>query len=231
MNDEQMRVHREIWQLIPWLVNDSAGADERQRGEQHLRSCADCRDEFAMQARIRAVLEDEPVPVGDPRAALGRLLARLDDEPAMPADDIAAGPARVASRTLPAERWMPGLIAAVVVQAVGLVALAAFALQRYGPGGPTPADAAPRYETLSNTAQTPVAASIRLVPAPNLTVGVLQSLLAENGLRIVEGSEDRAIYALAPTRDLDLDATLARLRAHPDVLLAEPIAGSDRDAR
>ena len=194
MNDEQLRIHREIWQLIPWLVNQSAGAGERQRAESHLRICTDCSDEFSLQTRICAGIEDQHVQIGDAHAAFGRLLARLDGDPASLSDDHAASAARGA-RTMSAERWMRGLVAAVVVQAVGLVALAAFALQRPEPSAPAATDAPARYETLSSTSATPVAASIRLVPAATLTVGALQALPFENGLRIVSGSEDNAIYA------------------------------------
>jgi hypothetical protein len=56
-DDEQQHLHREVWQLIPWLVNGTASADEHSLGERHLQGCGDCRDEFALQSRIRAGLD------------------------------------------------------------------------------------------------------------------------------------------------------------------------------
>jgi hypothetical protein len=212
-DDEQQHLHREVWQLIPWLVNGTASADEHSLGERHLQGCGDCRDEFALQSRIRAGLDSDAAAVGDSQAAFARLLERIDAEPY-----AIAGPERSTRRT--AERWLPGLVAAVVVQAVGLVAIAAFALQR--------APAAPPYTTLSEAAAPRAAATIRLVPAPTQTVGELHAMLAQNALRIVDGEAERPIYALAPTRVIDTAATLERLRARADVLLAEPIAGDAR---
>lgn len=212
-DDEQQHLHREVWQLIPWLVNGTASADEHSLGERHLQGCGDCRDEFALQSRIRAGLDSDSTAVGDPHAAFARLLERIDAEPY-----ALAGPERSTRR--PAERWLPGLIAAVVVQAVGLVAIAAFALQR--------APAAAPYTTLSEAAAPRAAATIRLVPAPTQTVGELHAMLVQNALRIVDGEAERPIYALAPTRVIDTAATLERLRARADVLLAEPIVGDAR---
>ena len=207
-DDDHQRVHREVWQLIPWWVNGTASADDRRACERHLQDCPDCRDEVDLQSRIRAGLADDGAPLGHAQAAFARLLERIDAEP--PTIAPSARPSRS-----PAERWWPGLVAAVVVQAVGLVALAAFALHR------TPA--APAYATLSVDEAERPGATIRLVPARTLTIGALHDLLAQNGLRIVDGQRDRPIYALSPTRPIDATATLARLRAHADILLAEPI--------
>lgn len=212
-DDEQQRVHRDVWQLIPWWVNGTASADDRRLGERHLQDCADCREEYALQSRIRAGLIDDGGATGDAQAAFARLLTRIDAEP----QDVAESGR---SSRPSAERWLPGLVAAVVVQAVGLVALATFALHR--------APASPPYATLSATEVGRVEATIRLVPAPTLTIGALHDLLAQNGLRIVDGHAERPIYALAPTRPIDGAATLERLRIHAGILLAEPIVGDAR---
>ena len=74
-------------------------------------------------------------------------------------------------------------------------------------------------------------ATIRLVPAPNLSLSDLQALLSESGLRVVAVSEDGAIYSLAPvsTSDAHLQSQLlARLRASAGVLLAEPVGAKAR---
>ena len=220
MNDEQSRVHRETWQLIPWLVNDSASGPDRERGEMHLLACADCRDEFAMQLRLRAAMEEAPEPAQASSDAFARLLARIDAESAPAASNARPPVVPTASR---AERWLPGLLAAVVVQAIGLVALAAFAIQHRPPVAPRSGEPEPRYETLSAALPAP-AAAIRLVPSSEVTLGTLQALLVAHGLRIVEANADGTILALAPTRGIDVEATVVQLRARSEVLLAEPIA-------
>lgn len=237
MNDDDARLHREIWQLIPWVVNGSAAAADTRAVDDHLRNCADCRDEFALQSRLHSGMQDAPASIHDPVDAFARLLTRIDRDLTATGDSsgvaVPEQPMRVgAGRFAFAERWLPALVAAVVVQAIGLVAMAGFVMQR----APAPVfDGTSAYQTLSRPAVSSAAATIRFVPAPTLTLGALQNLLSEAGLRIVDGSEDSAIYALAPTRDravnADVPSTLAQLRAHPGVLLAEPIATLPTDAR
>jgi len=237
VNDDDARLHRDIWQLIPWVVNGTAAAADQRAVEDHLRDCADCRAEFALQSQLHKGMQDTPAPINDPAGAFARLLTRIDGDLSGAGDSAAVvGPDRPlrarAGRFAIAERWLPGLVAAVVVQAIGLVAMAGFVMQRSS--APMP-DGASAYQTLSRPAVPSVTATIRFVPAPTLTLGALQQLLSEAGLRIVDGSEDSAIYALAPTRDpalnADVAATLAHLRAQPGVLLAEPIATPAADAR
>jgi hypothetical protein len=125
-------------------------------------------------------------------------------------------------------RMMRILAAAAIVQAIGLAALGGWALERN------------RYadESAYRTLSTPVAsvpeATIRFVPSPELSVGQLQRLLADNELRVAHANEGGTIFALAPTTPAHSPAStrevIARLRATSGVLLAEPIA-RDPDAR
>jgi len=119
------------------------------------------------------------------------------------------------------------LAAAVIVQAIGLAALGGWALER----NRSTDEAA--YRTLSTPASVP-GATIRFVPSPELSVGQLQRLLADNELRVVNANEGGTIFALAPTAPAytptSTSEAIARLRATAGVLLAEPIA-RDPDAR
>ena len=44
--------HRDCWESIPWYVNGHLDPVGRQRLEAHLRACADCRGELALQRRV-----------------------------------------------------------------------------------------------------------------------------------------------------------------------------------
>lgn len=237
MNDDDARQHRDIWQLIPWVVNGTAAAADTCAVDEHLQDCADCRAEFALQSHLHSGMQDTPAPIHDPSLAFARLLTRIDGDQTGP-DDSSSDVVR--DRTLRArsgrfafaERWLPALVAAVVVQAIGLVAMAGFVMQR----APAPLrDGASSYQTLSRATEPGTGATIRLVPAPTLTLGALQSMLSEAGLRIVGTSVDSAIFAVAPTREpalsADVATTLARLRVQPGVMLAEPIATPSANAR
>lgn len=215
-------LHRQIWDLIPWVVNGSADAGERERVEEHLRECADCRDEYAFQVRLQAGIAadvaDAPEP--DPQPALRRLLARIDLDPQREADAALRAPGSP-------RRWPRGRVLAAVVfaQAIGLALLAAVLLRQER------GDADARYRTLTRAAEDNAAATIRFVPAPTLTLAELQTMLADAGLHIVDSRG--SIYALAPATDRGAAtaAAIAHLRAQPGVLLAEPIAKPADEAR
>lgn len=208
--------HRRIWELIPWVVNGSADAAERAAVEEHLRDCADCRDEYAFQSRLHAGIAAETTNAGedDAQAGLRRLLARID-----------AGARPEMPRSEP-RRFRPGgraLVAAVVVQAIGLALFAALLLQRER------TDA--RYETLTRAPERTAAAAIRLVPAPALTLAELQAMLAAEKLHVVESNAGGSIYGLAFDTAVPPEAVAAaleRLRANRGVLLAEPVVPAAR---
>ena len=212
MSDEGLS-HTQTWDLIPWVVNGTATAEQRARVERHLRDCADCRREFALQQQFQTGLRDDAEAVEhDPRPGLERLFLRIDAE---------AVPLPAATATVHrGGGWLPWLATAVIVQAVGLALLAGMLL-----GRPAASD---EYRTLSAAPERSDAV-IRLVVAPDTTLAALGALLADTQLRIVESTADNGAFGLAP-RDAasspDVAATIAALRARPGVLMAEPIAGA-----
>ena len=225
MDDIDAGTHRRIWEALPWIANGSASADQHREVDTHLHDCADCRDELALQRQIHAAMNDERAG-GDGTANLARLFTRIDS-PLNPQgldryDGIDDEPT---SSTSPERRarhvgWRIAAAALFVAQSVGLIVMAYALLQ--------PAPEA-NYRTLSNAEPVSTTATIRFVPAPDLSVQALQALLDEAGLRIVDSRARAAIYGLAPTGD-DRSAAataqaIARLRGQPGVLLVEPIAG------
>jgi len=204
--------HRQTWDLIPWLVNGTASASDRALAEAHLAACTDCRDEYAFQFRVHAGLGVEAGVAGEVQPAFDRLLERIDAEQAAETGTVPAARQR---------RLLRGLAAAVVVQAIGLAALATWSIERHR------VDEAPAYRTLSAPESTPADASLRFVPSPELNVGQLQRLLGENGLHVVGTNDSGTIYTLAPVAPGHTDPdVVARLRAAPGVLLVEPIANT-----
>lgn len=212
MEDATGTTHRRAWDLIPWVVNDTASAAERTLVEQHLAGCADCRDEFAFHRRLRDGMAHDAPPPHAVEPAWARLQARLervDGESQRESANDAAMPRR-ASRS----RWVVALAAVAALQSIALGTMAGLWLGRDAP-----------YQTSSRAAEAPPDAVVRLVPAPTLALGELRALLDGTGLRIVQSSGDGAILGLAPQpeRPLAIDAAIAALRRSPAVLLAEPI--------
>jgi hypothetical protein len=218
--------HQRAWDLIPLAINRTAPAHELAFVEAHLRECADCRDEYAFQLRMHAGMQAADAAGLDVAApALRRLFDRIDEEDRVaPHGPLAAGTPRRAWSRRPRSRQVRLLGAAVVAQAFALALLGASLLDRAST--PVPVGEG-RYETLSATNR-PGIATIRLVPAPTLSLAGLHELLAENGLRVVEVNVDGTIYSLAPLPEsaaANPADTLSRLRARPDVLFAEPVGG------
>lgn len=200
--DDVQALHRRAWEAIPWLVNGRIAAAEREALESHLRHCADCRDELALQQRLRDGILRQVGPVADADAGLARLWQRIDAEAAMT-------PAAGRSGT-----WLRWLAAAVVIQAIALAALL----------GANFGAATPPYRTLSADAPPPDA--IRAVFAAELPLGELQQVLDRAGLRIADGPNELgaySVYTLVPRGPRD--AALERLRADARVRFAEPAAG------
>jgi hypothetical protein len=204
--------HARSWSLIPWLVNGRAEGEQRRRALAHLQHCAACRAEWqAQQDLARAVNaeETEAQAMPDAEAGLQRLLGRLDQVPLARPERRGHG------------RLTQALAAAVVVQAVGL-ALLGFQLSRPSP----PAD----YAALSQPASAagPVTATVRLLPEGRLPLAEWQALLSTHGLVVVDGPNSAGAYGVAPRRAAagpSRAELLARLRAAPGILLAEPLDG------
>ena len=247
--DNQTPVHRRTWDLIPWVVNGSAAPADRQLVEEHLATCADCRDELAFQSLIHAGMAIDLVAPGEADAVFGQLLARIEqsdlDEAAT--RTVADRSAALGGRALRARRPLRHnrtrqrlsrlLVAALALQSVGLVLLGALLLVRPTILDTSAAAEPARYQTLSSVRVPTAAATIRLVPSPSLTVGALQEMLVRTHLRIVDSGQGGAIYTLAPEQGANAVRTspddrtdtahaIEQLRATPGVLLAEPIGAA-----
>ena len=79
MNQAQQTLeHEELVKLLPWYVNGTLDDDERSHIRQHIRDCADCRENAEMLAEVsHAVRSGSPAPLVPPPNK-ERLLAALD---------------------------------------------------------------------------------------------------------------------------------------------------------
>jgi hypothetical protein len=218
-------VHRQAWDLIPWIVNDSAPESERQAVQPHLESCADCRQELEFQRQLHAAMAQRTAPDIDARDSWQRLRSRLDSAAAPVA---AVRGARRHSRRA-AKGGMSWLIAAMVVQAIGLGALGAAWWSRPSASSSVPAGYAAVYRTLSAPEAVVPAASIRVVFAPDLTMAQLQAVLAAARLQVRAGPNEVGVWTLGPAGDSNraaTDAALRELRASSQVRFAEALASA-----
>lgn len=213
MND--MSVHRHTWDQIPWLVNGTLPTAEREALEAHLSGCADCRAELEFQRRLATSLETGSLCEVDTQESWKQLRARI--EAVGRSERTRHGQRR--SRGALAGEWIPWLVAAMVVQAIGLGALGTVIWSKPAAGSGT-------YRTLS--APEPLAgnATIRVVFSPDMSIGNVQALLTAAGLQVHSGPSSAGVWSLEPARDSNRSATqsaLRELRDSPDVRFAEVI--------
>jgi hypothetical protein len=248
MNDSSVLTHRHTWDVIPWIVNGTFLPADRAVAEDHLQTCANCRDELAFQSQVHAGMNVTTAAKHDGKPALDRLFARIDAESKnrrnFPIDALSdetshANKPLHAWHTSSHRKWTRNrtrfLAAIVAAQTVGLLLLGVLLLRQED----LPKSSA-HYETLSQASIPVGPATIRFVPMPSLTVGAMQIMLADAKLRIVESNQGSSIYGLAPEPNAHsglVEGTLmaqaanttmavARLRNQPGVLLVEPIVSA-----
>lgn len=208
MESQRHSRHREAWDLLPWMINGTLTQPQLRRIEQHLEECERCRKECDSQRALRAQLCNNEVVLETPHAALRKLMLRIDQ-------DMAAAVAPPEPRKSRRNQW---LAAAVVIQAVGLIALGGFMSWKLND-----LRQAPRYMTLSSapvvTREGPVARVVFATAAP---AGEIAALLHSFDAQIVAGPTDAGVYTVslpkAPSVPTDV---VSRLRDHPEVVFAE----------
>ena len=195
------------WELMPWVLQDSATEEQSEWLMAHLARCESCSAEFAQQHRLRQAMQlPTDVPV-DAEAGLQRLLDRLD------------APERQQPSHGRAGHWViRALAAAVLVQAIGLGVLG----MKLSAGGPAPA-----YRTLSDPAAAPPPGAIRVVPDAHMTLAGWDALLRTSHLRVVGGPNEVGAYMLvvaAGAPAMPPAQLVQRLRSTPGIRLAEPVS-------
>jgi hypothetical protein len=208
--------HQKVQELLPWFLNGTLEHDDATLVEEHLRSCAGCRSELdCLRVLQSTYAQSELAP--DAEAALARLRPRLT-EPA--AGSRPRRPARGAPpRTAATPGWQ------VAIPAWMKVALATQFVLLFGLGWTVLQSGrlAPEYHGLSASGGPQHAAGNVVVVfdqgAPQREVA---RILRAAGGRVVDGPTESNGFVLA-VADGDLKAALARLRAEPGVVLAEPL--------
>jgi hypothetical protein len=206
--------HREIWLNLPWYVNDSIDAQQRERIEAHLQACAPCRAELAQQRTIHSVMSADTGIEILPSAALARLRHRMAEQSPQVAPQKPAASQETHRRVL-----MAAAIAGIAVS-LSVVMINS----THSPAGSSEGS----YRTVSSAAPRPAQEAIRAVFAPDTTMARLQGLLESSQLRIVAGPTEAGVYSLALTGDQQVGAALSQLRQQPDVRFAESTVPLER---
>ncbi len=222
-------VHERAELIIPWMVNGSLPAGAEPAMREHIATCPKCREDYEEQLRVRAAMRAEGPLVFAAESSYQKLLARLQSPQSDP-DEQAARESRAEvadlrpvrkhsfRQTPPVVRW---LAAAVILQAF---ALGLGAWTWHASAG----SRAAAYRTLTSASPSyDSGLRVRVLFRTDLSVGALQTLLRKVGARIIDGPADGDVYTLEfaqpPGSSAALDPRVARLRASPAVLFAEPV--------
>jgi anti-sigma factor RsiW len=195
--------HLRAFELLPWLVNGSLDAEERDAVEQHVRSCLACHRELKEQQRLRAALRAQPAVHLAPQTNFEKLARTLDGQPT-----VGASRAR---RFTPLVRFA----AAAAVALIGVGAVLWLSGSRLDKG----AD----YQTLASGAAAP-RGELDIVFGQAVTQTEVQSLLEQIGAKIEAGPSGVGRYRVRLERplasDAEVDALAAKLREDPRVRFA-----------
>lgn len=72
-------VHEEILELLPWFINESLGARERDRVMVHLAECMECRGERDRLQTIEMFVKKDETAVPDYQFSYRKLLGRIEE--------------------------------------------------------------------------------------------------------------------------------------------------------
>jgi anti-sigma factor RsiW len=205
--------HRETDALLPWYVNGTLEGDELTRTEQHLRECARCRREVELLRQVQLACKIA-APARDATASLQRLRRRIDG-------GWWHGPLGTHLRQFLAPwRRAPGWARwAIVAEFAGMLTLAMVLAVSGG-------ESQELYRTLGSPgAPTAGVGSIAIVFTPEVQESELRRIVRAAGARVVDGPTASNAYVLeVPTGHRD--AAVARLRAEPAVVLAQPLTSA-----
>ncbi|HYD24030.1 MAG TPA: zf-HC2 domain-containing protein [Croceibacterium sp.] len=189
--------HEQAQMLLPWRVNDTLEPGEATWFEAHLAQCAECRADLAANLALRERYAQLPVEMEAVRSPL--------------VDQLADGPSVVSWKLL---RRRVTLGWALAAQAA-VAAAAAVALFVAMPSAPER-----DYNLLGSEAAEEAGNAIVLF-APETTERELRAALNAVRARVVDGPTASGAYVVRVSDNRA--AALDRLRAVPQVVLAEPI--------
>jgi putative zinc finger protein len=211
--------HDDVWHALPFYVNGTLRRQAQADVEAHLASCAECRAELITQTQVRDTIVREDVRQESAQASFAQLWDRISEDDvvaeAREGKALSAAPTVSRARTSRTMKW---LVAAVIVEGIGLATLSAMTWSQG-------LSMAPDYRTLSSQ-ETPLpGGQIRAVFAPDLKLAEFQGLLSSSKLSVVGGPTEAGVYTLAlEDTSASVDNALAHLRGNASVRFAEPIA-------
>lgn len=209
-NDDRFRedpAHDRVLELLPWYVNRTLPAGEREWVRTHLEGCASCREEAALLGAFAERLARAPVPPFSPEAAFARLRA-----------GIAQRRPSLGERLRLVFGQRPALAPLAVALALLLAALP-LGLRQWQ------AETGPGFHTLADpgSGERPAEGSIRVLFDESMGPDRIAALLKRMGGNPVGGPDRAGVYTVRLAGSTTVEEAVRRLRGEAGVLLAEPV--------
>jgi hypothetical protein len=223
---DEGRRHDETWLVLPWLASGRLSAEERNAADNHVRECADCQRELAVQQRLCGAFTAPDCVVYAAGPSFRKLMARIDADDAgrvhaaadardasgvdeldaiigTSATDVDTDAQHATARTLRSGTsqpvTQPRFNRFAMWRPPGLAWAASF-LVLFGLTGVIGTAyhwSRPAYSTHTDAAAvTPNVLHIAVDRA--LTVGDVEEILRTNGARIVEGPGSTGVLGVTP---------------------------------
>ena len=194
--------HQEAEELLPWYATGQLNEADRVKVEEHLSSCARCRDELTFERRV---VHDVRGSAPEVDAGWARLRSRIEAERAAACDVPHATGSFLKVLRQP-------VVATLAAAQVGFLVLGAGILLSLS---------RPTYHALGSPPPAP-SANVIVIFRADATVGDIRDALRSSGASIVGGPTSADAYLLRVPINRRQQA-LARLQSDDDVQLAEPI--------
>jgi len=237
-HEDERATHARVWSDLSWYVNGTLEDEATARVEEHVRTCAGCREELAAQRVLRSAVAADPAVEHVPQLSCAKLLGRIDasERRRLRWRRIVSWFGRAAARAGFADDSLvgprPGASAvALSAQMIVLVALLGLcgwlimsssmpAQYRTLTSQESEGLAAPAWASRSN------AYPLRIVFDDATSAGDVRALLQTLNAHIVDGPSSAGVFTIVldPVGETQAgrEAALQWLREQPVIRFAEP---------
>lgn len=190
--------HQEAQRNMPWRYSGDLDAQAIARFDAHLATCAECRADLRIDAKLRALPQSEL----SPDSGWAHMSQRLTPRP------VRIAPAGPPAMTQP--RWQAWAIAAQFLVIVGLSAALLM-----------PRAQTAQFHALSAAVDVE-AGNLLVMFGPQVSELSMRRILQDTGARVVDGPNAAGAYVLRVPSERRVPA-LTALQARPEIILAQPV--------
>lgn len=215
--------HRKVWNLLPWYVNHSLDAVEKDRVRNHVRTCIACRIELQQQQQLFEEMQQMDLLRQVSQASFAQLRKRIERQSVI---RPFTRPNQLSEEFQPSSGQSPGFVKHTALAASLLLLAMPFMLHLPAEQSVSTAE----YRTLANAPKNaPAHNRVRIVFADQSDSTQIGTILHSISGRIVQGPSENGIYEIQigdrHTRPKEIDAAIAHLRNNTQVIFAERVQG------